>query len=331
LEFDRLTRLGTLYDHQIVPLQQPVNQQKIIVQQPQVVIMSDPDPPFDEVLPETRLAIEAALQAGKKVIEIYRTDFKVSEKADRSPVTVADTASNAEISSVLSRSQIPILSEEGENRVESAGTKTWIIDPLDGTKEFVDKIGEFTIMIALVDNHSPVIGVILSPIDGSLYVAQRSKGAYKYSKGSWERLKVSSVRRTEDASAVLSRSHVLDEELDFVRHLNLRSYSRLGSSLKILALCSAAAEIYFTASRWIKQWDTCASNCLISEAGGKMTDMFGDDLRYSKGPLNHEKGIVATNGFVHDQVIERCEILRKKLFKAELYPPKSDNKLLRHE
>jgi 3'(2'), 5'-bisphosphate nucleotidase len=275
------------------------------------------DPPFSEALTQTKLAIQAALQAGKKVIEIYHgKDYEVSEKGDRSPVTIADVVSNRTIETILSSSQIPILSEEGEHELKSDITKAWIIDPLDGTKEFVDRNGEFTIMIALVEEHVPLIGVIYSPVDDSLYLAQKDKGAYRHSGGKWQRLKVSSINKIEDARAVLSRSHILKEELDFVKYLNLLGYSRRGSSLKALAICSGAAEIYFAANRSIKQWDTCASHCLITEAGGRMTDLYGNDLQYNKGSLNHENGILATNGPLHNQVIEKCRVLTNKLFKV---------------
>jgi 3'(2'), 5'-bisphosphate nucleotidase len=274
--------------------------------------------PFSGALPETMLAIEAALQAGKKVIEIYgSTDFQVTEKQDRSPVTIADIASNTIIERVLSRSQIPMLSEEGREEYDgvrsSVKRRIWIIDPLDGTKEFVEKNGEFTIMIGLVDNHSPLIGVIYSPVEDSLHVAEKGKGAYRYNKGKWQGLKVSNIGKIKDARAVLSRSHVSDEELGFLRDLNVRSFSRLGSSLKILSICSGSAEIYFTATRYMKQWDTCASYCLLTEAGGRMTDLYGNELQYDIQPLNHEKGIVATNGFLHDQVVDQAQLLREIL------------------
>jgi 3'(2'), 5'-bisphosphate nucleotidase len=276
------------------------------------------DLPFSGALPQTKLAIEASLQAGRKVIEIYHreVDFEVSDKEDRSPVTMADVVSNRIIGTILSSSQIPILSEEGEREVKPDLTKTWIIDPLDGTREFVDKNGEFTIMISFVEDHVPLIGVIYSPVNDSLYIAQKDKGAYRYDRGKWQRLKVSNIDRVEDARAVLSRSHITKEELDFVKYLNLHGFSRLGSSLKVLAICSGAAEIYFAANRSIKQWDTCASNCLITEAGGRMTDMYGSELVYNKGSLNHESGILATNGFLHNQIIEKSQVLRKKAFKG---------------
>ena len=98
----------------------------------------------------------------------------------------------------------------------------------------MDKNGEFTIMIAFVEDHVPLIGVIYSPVNDSLYIAQKDKGAYRYNRGKWQRLKVSNIDRVEDARAVLSRSHITKEELDFVKYLNLHGFSRLGSSLKVL-------------------------------------------------------------------------------------------------
>ncbi|HKU48428.1 MAG TPA: 3'(2'),5'-bisphosphate nucleotidase CysQ [Nitrososphaera sp.] len=281
--------------------------------------------PFNDVFPETELAFRAINEAAKKVVEIYNGGFEASEKEDKSPVTAADLESHRIITQFLRESSITIVSEEGEEeQPQGAGgsrtlSKFWLVDPLDGTREFVDKNGEFTIMVALVDevDGKPKVGLISHPLAGSVYIAQRGQGSFKLSStggGEWTKLHVSSATTLEGSRAVISRSHVSAEELDFIGSLKLSGYTRLGSSLKALRICSGDAELYFAANTKIKQWDTCASYCLATEAGGVMTDMFGGDIVYRMGTAQHEKGIVITNGCIHDEFIKRCEPLRKKQF-----------------
>ena len=274
------------------------------------------DFPFDSVFPETVLAYRAITQAASKVLEIYGGAFEATEKADKSPVTLADLESHRIISDVLSESKITVVSEEGEQQGRMSD-RFWLVDPLDGTKEFVDRNGEFTIMIALVEGGRPSIGVISHPLAGDVYVAQRGHGAFRLTGGQWSRLGVSSTKSLNQSSAVISRSHVSAEELDFIQSLGLVGHSRLGSSLKALRICSGGAELYFAANSKMKQWDTGASHCLVSESGGRITDMFGGDIVYSSGAQAHEKGIVMSNGFVHDEFIEKCVPFRAKQFASK--------------
>ena len=263
--------------------------------------------PFQKPLPETKLALNAAQKAAEIVLNIYKQDFSVSQKDDNEPITQADIQSNQVIAESISQSEFPILSEESpdqkEKRIDSK--KLWIIDPLDGTTDFVNKTGEFTIMIALVEKNQPIMGVISHPIENKLYVAQKGHGAYSYYKEEWMKLEVSKTSIISQCRAVGSRFHQSEQEKNFLKTLEISKFTSRGSSLKVLDICSAKAELYFTTSNKIKQWDTCASNSIISEAGGKMTDMLGQILNYNTETVNHQNGILVTNGIIHNQIIQK--------------------------
>ena len=136
--------------------------------------------PIVHKLPELEIAIKAAEKAEKVILEIYNTDFKTSQKKDNSPITDADLQSNEAIKEILSQTEHIILSEEDkDNQSRLSREKIWIVDPLDGTSDFIDKTGEFTVMIALIKNKKPIIGVIGWPTKKTLFVAQKGEGAYK--------------------------------------------------------------------------------------------------------------------------------------------------------
>ena len=271
-----------------------------------------PNFPF-EVLPETELAINAVKEAGNAVMEIYKHDFTSTTKKDNSPLTEADLKSNDIIQKIIVGTGYPVLSEESvDNKKRLEHDKIWIVDPLDGTSDFVSKSGEFTIMIALVDKHEPILGVIYWPTNDILYVAQKGCGAYKFANGVWEKLTISKRSDLRNCRALGSRHHLSSHEVNFLKLLNIEKFSERGSSLKVTDICSGAADLYFTMTNKIKQWDTCASNCLITEVGGKMTDMLGNELEYNTENIYHDNGILVTNGIIHDIVTERYnEFLRK--------------------
>ena len=263
-------------------------------------------PPFSNILPETNLAIEAAMKAGKAVIEVYKNNFSYQVKDDNSPITEADIKSNEIIQEILSITNIPILSEESvDNLVRLKHEKIWIIDPLDGTSDFVEKTGEFTIMISLVQSSKPILGVIYWPTEDKLYVAQKNKGAYELFSGHWKKLNVNNISNLEKCHAVISRHHLSESDKKFIKKLNLLEFNQKGSSLKVLDICSGEAEVYLTTTNKIKQWDTCASYCLISESGGKITSMYGEDLEFNTELINHENGLLVTNGLIHNKIVKK--------------------------
>ena len=261
--------------------------------------------PIKEPLPELFLAIEAATKAGKIIMDIYNKDFQTSYKNDKEPLTEADIQSNELIQMIISKSIHPILSEESEDNKERLAKEiVWIIDPLDGTSDFIQKTGEFTVMISLVKKHVPIIGVIYWPVEDILFISQLGNGAYQFSAKHWDRLSVSKTLELENCSALGSRVHLSNNEKNILDSLKIKKFTSKGSSLKVAEISRGKAELYFTTTNKIKQWDTSASYCLINEAGGKMTDMYGNDLVYNTDDVYHQKGILVTNGLIHDQFVK---------------------------
>ena len=259
--------------------------------------------PIENPLPEVSLAIQAALEAGKTVMNVYNQEFSSTLKKDDEQLTEADIKSNDIILKTISSSGHRILSEESvDNKKRLDFKKIWIVDPLDGTSDFIKKTGEFTIMISLVEDHIPILGIIYWPTKSTLYLAQKGQGAYKSVNNTWSKISVSNVSEIEKCRAVGSRYHISEVEQKLIKRLNISQFTSKGSSLKVADISSGNAELYFTTTNKIKQWDTCASYCLITEAGGKMTDMYGNDLKYNTEKLNHENGLLVSNGLIHDQV-----------------------------
>ena len=147
--------------------------------------------PYESKIPNLEKLMDTIIIAGEKIREIYETDFEVKKKEDDSPITKADLESNKILRATLEKTGIPILSEESDDdktRLESE--KVWIVDPLDGTQDFVNKTGEFTILVGLVENHIPVMGLVYLPIKKILYLAERGIGAYCYDLQKWEQISV---------------------------------------------------------------------------------------------------------------------------------------------
>jgi len=260
--------------------------------------------PIKYIMPETRLTIKAVIEAGKAVMKLYDYPISSTLKNDNEPVTEADIKSNEIIQKIISVFDYPILSEESRDAASRFDSKKiWIIDPLDGTTDYIKKTGEFTIMISLVEGNRPILGVIYWPIKDTLYLAQKDQGAFQSSSGNWSKLSVSNVSELTKCRVVGSRYHISVQEQNLLKHLNVSQFTSKGSSLKVVDVSSGNADLYFTMTNKIKQWDTCASYCLITEAGGKMTDMFGNDLEYNTEKLNHENGLLVSNGLIHNDVI----------------------------
>lgn len=290
---------------------------------------------------ELDVAIRAARQAGDTIMDIYRKGFETAKKADNSPVTEADLKSHEIIMSHLSQTGYGIISEEGYNDDDdnddddddshdtiaddpgrpSDSDAVWIVDPLDGTNDFVERTtGEFTVMIALVRNGRPVLGVIDWPAGGTLFAAQQGYGAFRYHSGtSWQRISVSNIGDMQRCRMIGSRHHLSDKEKLFIKGLGVGEFTNIGSSLKATRISSGDAEAYLTTTDRIKEWDTAASHCIVTESGGRMTDMLGHDIIYNGGvndicsshgsggsidSMCHKNGILITNGLVHDRIVE---------------------------
>jgi 3'(2'), 5'-bisphosphate nucleotidase len=260
--------------------------------------------PFNSSQPELEKILDGVVRAGEKIIEVYNTEFSTEKKDDDSPITQADIESNKILKEVLAETGIAILSEEDvDDKKRLSEEKIWIVDPLDGTTDFVNKTGEFTIMVGLVENHKSVLGIIYWPIKKKMYLAESGKGVFCHDE-EWEKIECSVVSEIQNCHALVSRHHLSEKERKLLDEMEISVVTSIGSSLKVTEIASGEAEIYLTTTNKMKQWDTCASNCIISEAGGKMTDISGKDFSYNTELVNHENGILVTNGLIHQDVLD---------------------------
>lgn len=244
-------------------------------------------------------AEKAAVIAGQRIMEIYRTDFSVDHKKDDSPLTLADRQADEAIREILQETGIPILSEEGREipfRKRENWGEFWMIDPLDGTREFVKRNGEFTVNIALIKNGYPQLGVVYAPVTGDLYSGISNEAAFKKSgvrqpgelantKG--EKLPLISTDRPY--TVVASRSHLNEPTRDFLEKLkkeqpNLKTISA-GSSLKLCLVAEGRADLYPRPAPTM-EWDTAAGDAICRAAGCRVIDWnTGKSLVYNKENL----------------------------------------------
>ena len=243
------------------------------------------------------IAIEAAQKAGEEILKVYDSDFSVEKKEDKSPLTLADKNSHEIIFSILSQTKIPVLSEEGKDipfNERKNWQHLWIVDPLDGTKEFVRRNGEFAVNIALIENEKPIIGVIYSPVKKSLFYALKNLGAYKKEKNGVEQ-KLPLRSRNETFSVCASRSHMNDETKVFVNELRKKhgeiNFISTGSSLKFCLIAEGIADCYprFAATM---EWDTASGQIIVEECGKKLIDVTTDK------PMLYNREIIRNNWFV---------------------------------
>lgn len=230
--------------------------------------------------------VSLAKQAGNQVFNIYQSDFTVEYKADKSPITVADLASHDCICQGLRHltPDLPVISEESEPisfQKRRSWEKYWLIDPLDGTKEFLEKNGEFTINIALIEQHKPSLGVIFVPSKNICYFASKGLGAYKQIGETQPKVMLSRAWKEEQSiTAVISRRHGMKELEKFLAQFSSLNLLYCGSALKFCWLAEGLADIYPRFSPTF-EWDTAAGQCILKEAGGLVIDNTGQELQYN--------------------------------------------------
>jgi len=232
--------------------------------------------------------IALALEAGAATMRIYAEEFDVSVKADASPVTQADEIAEAIILKGLAAAapSTPVLAEESAaaGKIPALGRRFFLVDPLDGTKEFVSKTGEFTVNIALVEDGKPTMGVVYAPALGRVYAASQKAGAFRIDdEGRGEPKKIAA--RPAPASglvAVASRSHRNAETDDFLSTLTVADFAAAGSSLKFCLVAEGAADVYPRLGRTM-EWDTGAGQAVLEAAGGRVVvHPSGEALGYGK-------------------------------------------------
>ncbi|NQD68541.1 3'(2'),5'-bisphosphate nucleotidase CysQ [Bacillus haikouensis] len=247
--------------------------------------------------------IEIALMAGQQMMTVYQKDFQVERKSDDSPLTCADRLSQCIIQKELKVNwpDIPILSEEGASipyQERASWEKFWLVDPLDGTKEFIKKNGEFTVNIALIQKGKPVIGVIYAPALDILYYAEENEGAFKDTAASKKgtqrkRLHVDLVSKTK--KVVVSRSHMSNETVSYVKRLEnqeeILNLISIGSSLKFCLVAEGTAH-YYPRLAPTMEWDTAAGHCIAVEAGCQVLDY------QTSAPLTYNKEVLVNPWFI---------------------------------
>jgi len=248
-----------------------------------------------------------AIQAGIAIMEFYKTDFQVETKKDNTPITKADLAANSIIIEELKKidENIPILSEESlvEWNERRQWEKYWLIDPLDGTKEFINKNGEFSVNIAMIDKNNPVLGIIYAPANSLLYFANKNHGTFKISSSSLlnnlndaKSIITSNLRFKDDIRIISSRSHSNNYFDSWVKK-NFHKYKLIskGSSLKFCEIAEGNAEIYPRFGP-TSEWDIAAGHIILEEAGGKIVDMNGNKIFYNTKESLVNSDFIASNG-----------------------------------
>jgi 3'(2'), 5'-bisphosphate nucleotidase len=269
--------------------------------------MNDATPPVEEVL-------EIARGAARTILTVYDRGFDTTLKADASPLTAADTASHDFICAALRALTpgMPILSEESaalpyaERR---AWSRYWLVDPLDGTREFIKRNGEFTVNIALIDGGRPMLGVVCTPVGGACHYARSGHGAFRSDAPGSSRTIRTRRAQAGRLTAVGSRSHGTPRQDAFFTALGPDTQvTSIGSSLKFCLVAEGAADVYPRFGP-TSEWDTAAAHCVLAEAGGRVMTLDGAELRYNgkESLLNPEFVAVGDRDFYWQEMIQASD------------------------
>ncbi len=253
------------------------------------------------------MAVRLARQAGQVIMEYYQTGLEVDHKDGGEPVTAADRAADDLIGTGL-RAAFPgdgLLTEESSDDLSRLDKeRVWIVDPLDGTTEFITETGEFTVQIALAKHGHPVLGVVYQPVQAQLFYAVQGHGAYQVRDGRTRCLQVSTESDLAKMCLVASRSHY-STFIEAARQvLGIREVNRAGSvGVKIGLIAQGVCDLYL-ATTVSKEWDLCAPHALLVEAGGTLTNLCGEALQYNKAEVMECKGLIGSNGQAHTRIVE---------------------------
>lgn len=267
---------------------------------------------------ELGVAIDLARRASALILGFYEKGVEAEEKigADNfpEPVTIADRLSSELIVEGLKQA-FPgdgILSEEAFDSGERlTKNRVWMIDPIDGTKGFIEKTGDFAVQIGLAENGAAVLGVVLLPLSDVLYFAMKDCGAFQATgDGAPERLHVSNKTGFGEMILATSRNHRSPKMARVLQSFGLKREIRRGSvGLKVGLIVGQNCDLYIHLSPRTKFWDTCAPQIILEEAGGKMTDLFGAKINYNQRDVQNHNGVIASNGVSHFETLEKLKPL----------------------
>lgn len=248
-------------------------------------------------------AKNAAIKAWKKIMEIYVWDFEIETKNDNSPITIADKLSNEIIINELEKTNINVLSEEKKDNLDRLDKEyLWIIDPVDWTKDFINKTWEFSIMIWLIKNWKPILWVVYVPAEDKLYYAE--KGKWSYLETNWEIKKLEINKNNK--KILVSRNHLTDVEIKLINELWLDSIPCWSIWVKFWLIAEWKAWNYLTLYNNFKEWDTCAPEIILTEAWWRVTDIDWNDLIYNK-KLSYHNWCIWSNWVSHDEILNKLK------------------------
>ncbi len=263
--------------------------------------MSEPQLPAFR--PELELAIELARRAGAELLRFYGQAPEVSLKSDATPVTAADLAADRLIQAGLrAHFPHPVLSEESaDDKARLASEYVWIVDPLDGTRSFVKGEPTFGVLIGLTRRNRPVLGAVYMPATGKLFFAESGKGAYLDGGRGIERIRTSSLSEPKEMRVFVSKELAAAPEPLY--EFGLRNVDRIGGfAAKAMEIAAGTADLYLNIDPKGSEWDTCAPEIVVAEAGGRLTDAFGRELLYNQMDVRRLGGDIVANS---SEVLER--------------------------
>ena len=240
---------------------------------------------------EVKLAKEAALEAGNLILNYYKADYEIKDKGYHNPVTTADHASDKRIKEILTQSfpDYGWLSEETvDSKDRLKNQRVWVVDPLDGTKEFIEGVPHFVVSIALVENGIPIIGVLYNPVTKELFEASKGNGA----RINDDSIQCSSKQNLSDMVILNSRSETRKGLWDPYSS-TFDELRPIGSVAYKLGLTAAGQADIFASLRPKNEWDICAGNCIINESGGKLIDLYGEERVYNQENTLIKPGLIA--------------------------------------
>ena len=263
---------------------------------------------------ELEAAIRLARQAGKLILDFYASEIVAEEKYGidnlTEPVTIADRMASKLIVEQLSR-EFPgdaILSEEesDDKKNRLARKRVWIIDPLDGTRGFINKDGDFGVQIGLAENGAAIGGAVYLPIGDRLFYAARNGGAFLVENGGEpRRLKTADTANINQMKIAVSRNHLSPKMAEILKKMRIENVVKRGSvGLKVGLIAEKTCDLYIHLSPRTKFWDTCAPQIILEEAGGELTDLFGEKIDYAAANVQNLNGVCASNGAAHEQIVE---------------------------